>query len=72
VLPEHTNEYRDLAEQCLAFAAAVLSVEAKAVLVELASKWRHLAELAAKNGGHQPQSAMLRGEPIKTIGEPER
>jgi hypothetical protein len=54
---EYANEYRDLAEQCLAFAAAAWRVEAKTRWLELASRWQSVAEEAEKLAVKQAQQA---------------
>ena len=54
MVSEYADEYRELAEYCLAFAAAAWQIEAKAVWLKLASKWHRLAEEAEKNVG-QPR-----------------
>jgi hypothetical protein len=44
MVSELATEYREIAEQCVAFAAAAWHVEAKIRWLELAEKWRRLAE----------------------------
>jgi hypothetical protein len=43
---EYASEYRDLAEQCMAMAAAAWHVEAKTAWLDLARKWQRLGEEA--------------------------
>jgi hypothetical protein len=50
-LPEHASDYREIAPQCSAFAAVDCHVEAKTGWLELAQKWRRLAEEVE---GHAP------------------
>jgi hypothetical protein len=45
---EYTNEYRELAQQCLAFARAARNVGAKAEWLQLARNWQRVAEEAEK------------------------
>ena len=54
---EYTNEYRELAQQCLAFADAAEHVEAKTRWLELASRWQRAAEEAEKLAVKQAQQA---------------
>jgi hypothetical protein len=53
----YADEYRELAEQRLAFAAAAWRIEAKTAWVALALKWQRLAEKAEKLAKQQPQEA---------------
>jgi hypothetical protein len=52
---EYVTEYREMAEQCLALAAAAWHVEAKTAWLELAGKWQRLAELADKYAAEEPR-----------------
>jgi hypothetical protein len=52
---EYVTEYREMAEQCLALAAAAWHVEAKTAWLDLAQKWRRLAERADKYAAEEPR-----------------
>ena len=52
-LLEYANDYREIAQQCLACAAAAWHVEAKTRWLELAERWRRLAEEV--KGGTPPK-----------------
>jgi hypothetical protein len=54
---EYANEYRELAQQCLAFAGAAWNAGAKAEWLELARKWQRVAEEAEKLAVKQAQQA---------------
>ena len=55
----YADEYRELAEQRLAFAAAAWRIEAKTTWVALALKWQRLAEKAEKLAKQQPQERVM-------------
>ena len=61
-VPRIRGQYRDLAQQCLAFAAAASTAEAKAEWLQLPRKWQGLAEEAEKLGVTQAQQAARKGE----------
>jgi hypothetical protein len=52
---EYVTEYREMAEQCLAFAASAWHVEAKTAWLELAQKWQRLAGRADKYSAEEPR-----------------
>jgi hypothetical protein len=53
MVSELATEYREIAEQCLAFAGAAWHLEAKTAWLGLAVKWLQLAQLADKYGAEQ-------------------
>ena len=54
MVSELATEYREMAEQCLALAAAAWHLEAKTAWLDLAQKWLQLAQLADKYAAEQP------------------
>jgi hypothetical protein len=48
MLSEYGTEYHEMAEHCLALAAAAWHLEAKTAWLDLAQKWQQLAQLADK------------------------
>jgi hypothetical protein len=57
MFPEYADEYRELAQQCLAFAGAAGNIGAKAEWLQLARNWQRLAEEAEKLVVKQAQQA---------------
>jgi len=55
MFPEYADEYREWAEQCLAFAAAAWRLEAKTACMAIALKWQRLWDKADKLGKQQSQ-----------------
>ena len=62
MVSELATEYREIAEQCLAFAGAAWHLEAKTAWLDLAQKWLQLALLADKYAAEQP-GQKSRGRP---------
>ena len=63
MLSEYGTEYHEMAEHCLALAAAAWHLEAKTAWLDLTQKWQQLAQLADKYAAEQ--SGRKRGRNIR-------